>query len=113
MTRGRRRMTLPRNLRRPVLHVRGAAEAEVARRAIRRVLAAGGDAVAVAVALVAQVRPAAGHLGLPIGRTLRVLARAVDVVGGAEPVGGPLPDVPGDVVQAVAIGRESVRRAGA
>src|SRR3954471_15170257 len=43
-------------------------------------------------------------------RTARVVARRGGVVAGVEPVATPLPDVPGRVVEPVAVGRESIDR---
>src|SRR5262245_27133424 len=93
--------------------VGGDAETEVAGGAVRGVGGACGDAVADAVGVVTQEGAAADDAGGAGERSGGVGARGDAVPGGVEPVGGPLPHVAHHVVQAVAIGREGVDRAGA
>src|SRR4051794_15156230 len=89
-------------------------EADVARRALRRIGRPGRDAIPVAIRGVAEVRAAPHHPGRAVRRPLRVLTRAaaigVGVEAGAEPVRAPLPDVPDDVVEAVAVGAVGLHR---
>ena len=59
----------------------------------------------------AQVRPALLHLVRSAWRPLRVAAAVALPEGRVEPVRGPLPDVPGRVVQPVAVGRRTNRPA--
>src|SRR4051795_6492982 len=90
-----------------------AAETHVAGRAVGRVRAPGGHAVAVAVGGVAQVRAASDHLRLALWRPDRVRSGAVTVEARVEPVAAPLPHVARGVVQPVAVGREGIDSAGA
>ena len=89
------------------------AESDVSARPFRRVAAAGGDAVARVVAVVAEVRAPFHHLALAHAGAGGVLPGAAPVPGGAPPVGAPLPHVPDGVVEAMAVRRERVRGAGA
>src|SRR4051812_32178546 len=93
--------------------VAGAAEPEVTGGAVRRVGAAGGNPVAVAVRAVAEVGAAAHHAAGAGLRAFRVATGAVDVERRVEPVGAPLPDVAGHVVEAVAVRRVRRDRGGA
>jgi hypothetical protein len=79
--------------------VAGAPKPHVSRRAIWRVLRTRGDAVAVAVRGMAEIRAAADHPRLPAARSAWIVARAIAVVRRAEPVRAPLPDVAGHVVE--------------
>ena len=87
--------------------VSGAAEAEVARGAVGGVRATGGDAVAVAVRVVAEVGAAAHAFGLSDGRARGICGCAVEVKGGAKPIATPFPHIAGDVVNAKFVGRKS------
>ena len=95
--------------------VAGAAEADVAGRAVgRRARCARRHPVAAAVRVVAEVRAAAHD---PVACQTRGpcgIVRSIALRGSrVEPVGAPLPDVAGHVVEAVAVGRERVDRSGA
>jgi hypothetical protein len=94
--------------------VSDAAEADVGGETVRRVRGSGGDAVAAAGGGVAEERASFHDLYLPAWRAGRVAERRCRRGGGEpEPVGAPLPYVSGDGVEAVAVGREAVYRAGA
>src|SRR5438045_1314554 len=87
-------------------------ETRVAGSAVRRVRAAGGDAVAIAVRLMAQVRAAADHAHRTDLRAAWILEHARRMIP-TEPVRAPLPGVAGHVVEAEAVRRERVDRCGA
>ena len=84
-----------------------AAKADVAGRAVGRVALPGRDPVAPAVGGVAEVRAALLDLEVPLAGPRGSWPRSCGEPR-IEPVGGPLPDVAGHVVQAVAVGREGV-----
>lgn len=90
------------------LGVAGAAEAEVARGTVGGVRAAGRDAVAVAIRVVAEVGAAAHAFGLSDGRSRGIFGGAVEVKGGAKPIAAPFPHIAGDVVNAKFVGRKSL-----
>src|SRR4051794_9040428 len=90
-----------------------AAKPDVAAGRLRCVAAAGGNAVAPAVRVVAKVRPAAHRPGLSPRRAAGVGAFVTGVEGRMEPVCTPLPDIPCHVVEAEAVRRELADRAGA
>ena len=79
-------------------------KAQIARGAVRGVCAAGGNAVSVAVGVVAQVGAAAHAFCLSDVGSCGVFGGAFEVIGGAEPVAAPFPDVARDVVDAVVVG---------
>ena len=102
-----------------------AAEADVAHAGVDHLRAPGGRPVAQAVAVGAEERPALDHLArdaeLRLRRVVALLdcrragcghaARLVGVPGWPRvPVGRPLPDVAGHVVEAEAVGREGADR---
>src|SRR5215211_5703166 len=90
-----------------------AAKARVAGGGVRLNRVARRHPVAAAVGVVAEVGAAAGRPARAADRALRVGALVARVEVPAEPVGAPLPHVPGDVVEPVVVGRERVDGAGA
>src|SRR4029453_15162566 len=89
------------------------AEADVAGRAVGLAGGTGVHPVAPAVAGVAEVGAAPHDLVLAGGRAGGVVGTAPLVGVGGEPVGAPLPDVAGHLVQPVAVGRVRADRGGA
>src|SRR5689334_16137612 len=92
-----------------------APESHVSGAAVHGVAAARGDAVAIAVRSMTEIRPAANHLRLALRRAARVapcLRALAHVKRGAPPIGAPLPYVARHVVQAVAVGSERAHRCG-
>src|SRR5476651_2111554 len=85
-------------------HIPHAAKTQVGGAAVRRVVRAGVRAVAVAVARVAQVAPAAHDAAFARRRAGGMFARRAAVVAGVEPVPAPFPDIAGHLVEAEAIG---------
>ena len=88
---------------------------DVAHAGIDGLRAARGRAVAQAVAVGAQERPALDHLARDLElRLVRVVSvcgtTRLDVAGVAVPVGGPLPDIARHVEQPVAVGCEAADR---
>src|SRR6266545_6426227 len=92
--------------------IAGAAKAGVAGAAVRGAGAAGGDAVAKAVGLVAEVGAATDDSVGALCRARRIVRRRLNVVFGAKPVAAPLPHVADDVMEAEAVGIKSVRGSG-
>src|SRR5215211_5827189 len=83
-------------------------ETHVASRAGGSVRASRRNPVAVAVGVVTQVRPSSDNPCLTVGRAGRIVVRTTGVEARVKPVRAPLPDVAGDVVEAVSVRLELV-----
>src|SRR4029453_14423054 len=94
------------------LDVSRAAEAHVARRAVGRAGVARGCPVPPTVRVVAEIGPTLLHLARASGGTLGIGGRVALPERGMKPVGRPLPDVAGGVVEAEPVAGERVDRAG-
>ena len=90
------------------LAVPHAAERDIGRRAIGRILGPRRHPVAIAIAGVAQVAAALHHPLRPRRRTHRIQPRGRLMPGGMEPVRAPLPGIAGRAQKPVAIGQERV-----
>ena len=94
----------------PTVLTADAAKADVAGGAFRRVVGAGGDAIAIAIRPVAKIRATFNYLRLSVRWPRRVRASCQYVKCWMEPVGAPLPCVSSYGVKVKGIWRKRVYR---